>query len=77
MKWIKSSERLPEAHERVIGYDLFYDRIGECQLSSWCKDLEFVDSQKDDCFIILWQPKPKSPGKRLINECKKEYENGR
>lgn len=58
--WIKVSDRLPEQGNRVIGYDAFYDRVGEAVIASWnASRLVFIDS--DDCDITHWQPFPDRP----------------
>lgn len=58
--WIYCSNALPEPEQRVIGYDLYYGRIGEAVLASGERSnphLVFIDSS--DCFIMLWTPLPR------------------
>jgi len=62
--WIKVTERAPKRDRAVIGYDRFYNRVGEA-FNTGRKDdygeprLVFVDS--DDCHITHWQPMPDEP----------------
>ena len=60
-KWISVEERLPKDGESVIGYDVFYERVGEVAMASWCKHLIFVDSQRDDCKVTHWMSFPRPP----------------
>jgi hypothetical protein len=60
--WIATKNKLPRQDISVIGYDVFYGRIGEARLVDWGKrdHLVFVDS--DDCHITHWMPLPEPPG---------------
>ncbi len=45
--------------QACIGYDRFYNRIGECVGNG--SRLVFIDGQKDDCDITHWMPLPQPP----------------
>jgi len=62
--WILVTERRPRKNEAVIGYDRFYNRVGEAYDTGHnCDDgrprLVFVDN--DDCDITHWMPMPGRP----------------
>lgn len=68
--WIPMSERRPDAIRHVIGYDAFYNRVGEICLQygdTW----GFVDSQKDDCFITHWMLLPQPPPGEAVEDEKR------
>jgi hypothetical protein len=58
-RWISTKDDLPPRGLRVIGYDRYYNRVGEARLSYDGDSLEFIDS--DDCYITHWQPFPEFP----------------
>lgn len=59
-EWIPITKRLPPKGETVIGYDTWYERVGEAYLCGWNeRRIVFVDN--DDCFITHWMPFPEPP----------------
>lgn len=58
-EWIWCVDKMPDGHEVVIGYDVFYGRVGLAQRVSWHDGLDFVDT--DDCSIVAWMPLPSPP----------------
>ena len=67
LKWINITQEMPKEGEHIIGYDKFYDRVGEVVLSSW-GTLVFVDGQKDDCLITHWTRFPPKPLMSILEE---------
>ena len=57
-RWIACEEQVPGG-QACLGYDRFYNRVGECEGNG--ARLVFVDGQKDDCDITHWMPLPSAP----------------
>jgi hypothetical protein len=57
-KWIPVDSS-PPGGQTCIGFDRFYNRVGECEGNG--KRLVFIDGQKDDCDITHWMPLPEPP----------------
>lgn len=62
-EWIPVSERMPAPNQKVLGYDVDYERVDTATLVRG--RLEFYDT--DDCHIICWQPLPMPPNKQQVD----------
>lgn len=59
--WIPVAEWPERAGYVAIGYDIFYNRIGEVEREAGSRRWVFSDSQKDDCDVTMVCPLPKPP----------------